>query len=197
MNEKEVNKKVKKWLEKQGYSYKGVLTHGDVPVPGTGGKVKLDAHGVRLINEKGDVVEFEEGKGYDGNSDTKDCHYESVWVEAKGDVGMSDLIEAFGRVCYAVWHGNGLGVVAVPKKQFEMMVDEKEFFAKMAELTVGKGKIEIMNAEIEKILYYENLKKWGEEGRSIEEVQQQQQQPIKPPEGEATSEEAEGDKEVA
>ncbi len=155
MNEKEVNKKVKAWLEKQGYSYKGVLKDGDVPIANGKRDVLLDAHGVRLINEKGDVVEFEEGKGYDGNSDTKDCYYESVWVEAKGDVGMSDLIEAFGRVCYAVWHGNGLGIVAVPKKQFEMMMDEKEFFAKIAEVTVGKGKIGVMDAEIEKVIDYE------------------------------------------
>lgn len=126
-----------------------------MPVANGKRDVKIDAHGVRLINGKKEIVTFEEGKGYDGNNDTKDYHFESVWIEAKGDVGMSDLIEAFGRVCYAVWHSNGLGIVAVPKNQFEMMMDEKEFFAKMAEATVGKGKIGVMDVEIEKVIYYE------------------------------------------
>jgi|GEM_PF-2525497 len=147
MKEKEVNEKVKVWLEKQNYSYKGVLKGGDVPIANGKRDVKLDAHGVRLINDKNKIVNFEEGKGYDGNSNTKDYQFESIWIEAKGDVGMSDLIEAFGRVCYAVWHSRGFGLVAVPEKQFEMMVEEKDFFAQIAKVVIGKGAAGVMNVE--------------------------------------------------
>ena len=152
MKEKEVNEKVKEWLEKQDYSYKGVLKGGDVPIANGKRDVKLDAHGVRLINDKNKIVPFEEGKGYDKSNNTDDYSFESIWIEAKGDVGMSDLIEAFGRVCYAVWHSRGLGLVAVPEKQFEMMVDEKEFFAQMAKVTVGKGGVGILNVETNTVI---------------------------------------------
>ena len=152
MKEKEVNEKVKAWLEKQNYSYKGVLKGGDVPIANGKRDVKLDAHGVRLINDKKGIVPFEEGKGYDGNSNTKDYQFESIWIEAKGDVGMSDLIEAFGRVCYAIWHSKGLGLVAVPKKQFEMMREEKDFFMQMAKVTVGNGVVGVMDTETNKII---------------------------------------------
>jgi len=153
MKEKEVNEKVKVWLEKQNYSYKGVLKGGDVPIANGKRDVKLDAHGVRLINNKNKIVPFDEDKGYDKNNNTKDYQFESIWIEAKGDVGMSDLIEAFGRVCYAVWHSRGLGLVAVPEKQFEMMIDEKDFFMKMAEVTVGKGGVEILNVETNTVIW--------------------------------------------
>lgn len=152
MKEKEVNGKVKAWLEEQGYSYKGVLKGGDVPIANGKRDVKLDAHGVRLINDKNKIVPFGENKGYDRNNNTKDYQFESIWIEAKGDVGMSDLIEAFGRVCYAVWHSRGLGIVAVPEKQFEMIAEEKDFFMVMAKVTVGKGIIGVMNVETNTVI---------------------------------------------
>jgi len=153
MKETEVNEKVKLWLEEQGYSYKGVLKGGDVPIANGKRDVKIDAHGVRLINDKKEIVRFEEDKGYDGNNNTKDYRFESIWIEAKGDVGMSDLIEAFGRVCYAVWHSRGLGLVAVPGKQFEMMIEEKDFFMQMTKVTVGRGSAGLMNVETKKVIF--------------------------------------------
>ena len=129
MKEKEVNEKVKTWLEEQNYSYKGVLKGGDVPVANGKRDVKLDTHGVRLIYQ-----------------------FESIWIETKGDVSMPDLIEAFGRVCYAVWHSRGLGLVAVPEKQFEMMMEEKDFFMQMAKATIGKGSVGILNVETNTVI---------------------------------------------
>lgn len=154
MKETEVNEKVKVWLEERNYSYKGVLKGGDVPIANGKRDVKLDAHGVRLIGDKKDIVPFAESNGYDRNSNTKDYHFESVWIEAKGDVGMSDLIEAFGRVCYAIWHSKGLGLVAVPEKQFEMIIDEKDFFIQMAKVTVGRGSTGLMNVETKEIFIF-------------------------------------------
>ena len=56
------------------------------------------------------------------------------------------------KICYAVWHSRGLGIVAVPEKQFEMIAEEKDFFMVMAKVTVGKGIIGVMNVETNTVI---------------------------------------------
>lgn len=152
MKEEEVNKRVKVWLEERGYTYKGVLKNGDVPVPDGKRDVLIDAHGIQLVNKKGDVLEFEEGKGYKGDDNTKDYRYETIWVEGKGEnANFSELLEGFVRTLYAVWHGKGIGLLAVPSDKFELLMEEKEFLEHLSEVTVGKGCAGLMNVETNEI----------------------------------------------
>jgi hypothetical protein len=44
-------------------------------------------------------------------------------VEAKGsDCGMSQLLEGFVRVAYACWCGGGKGLLAIPDKEFGILM---------------------------------------------------------------------------
>lgn len=155
MKEEEVNKRVKTWLEEQGYTYKGVLKNGDVAVPDGKRDVLIDAQGVRLIDNEGKVAKFEEGKGYKNSGDIKDCQFETCWVEGKGEnANFSELLEGFIRTLYAVWHSKGLGLLAVPADKFELLMEERAFLAHLSEVTVGKGCAGILNAETEDLVIF-------------------------------------------
>ena len=115
MTENEINEKVKEWLTRNGYSYKGVLNsapdkkadstgYGQVPVPDGTRSVLLDHQGVN------------------------DREHSLIWIEAKGSkVGMSMLLQGFARVSYACYHGAGRGLLACPTTEFEMMFAQKNF----------------------------------------------------------------------
>jgi hypothetical protein len=143
MKEEEVNKRVEEWLTENGYSYKGVMKSGDVPVPdGKGRNILIDAQGSKLVNEKGEVVSPLDERFYE----TEELNYKICWIEGKGsNANFSELLEGFIRVLYAVWHGGGLGLLAVPNEQYEKLMEEKEFLEKIAKVAIGRGRIGIMN----------------------------------------------------
>ncbi len=143
MTEDQVNIACRKWLEGQGFKYKGVLNsfangkrgrnkfngddepYGQVPVPDgseRGRAVLLDHQGV------------------------KDRPIELIWIEAKGsDVNFSTLLEGFIRMAYAVYYGGGKGLLAIPDKEYKEVVIRQEFLSKVsraAERTLG-----VLNAE--------------------------------------------------
>ncbi len=143
MTEDQVNIVCRKWLEGQGFKYKGVLNsapngkhrnvnscgngeaYGQVPVPDgsdTGRAVLLDHQGV------------------------KDRPIDLIWIEAKGsNTKFSILLEGFIRMAYAVYYGGGTGLLAIPDKEYKEAMLRREFLAKVsraAERTLG-----ILNAE--------------------------------------------------
>lgn len=155
MKEEEVNERVKAWLEKQEYSYKGVLKNGDVAVPDGKRDVLIDAQGVRLIDKEGKVAKFDEGKGYKSWGSINDYLFETIWVEGKGEnANFSELLEGFVRTLYAVWYGRGTGLLAVPSDKYELLMEEKEFLTNLSQVVVGKGSMGVMDVERERTFIF-------------------------------------------
>lgn len=125
MREFDVNKKVQRWAVANGYTYKGVLQNGEVPVPtALGNDVKIDAQLEKAPNER-------------------------IWIEGKGDVGMSALIQGLGRLAFAVYYGGGKGLLAIDQKRTERLLNYGEFLR-----WFGEGvKIGIFNVEDDEIIW--------------------------------------------
>lgn len=119
MTENEVNQKVKEWLTKQRYQYKGILSSGDVPVPDGNRRVLIDHQGFR----KEDL--------------------DLIWVEAKGSgTNFSELLAGFAKLLYAVYHGGGRGYLAVPSEEYEIIMEQKDFFD-----SISKGRVSALKIE--------------------------------------------------
>ena len=125
MNEDEVNLKCREWIEKRGYKYKGILNKGlgQVPIPTGERTVLIDHQGIN------------------------DRERDLVWIEAKGDVNLSQLLEGFIRVTYAVYEGGGTGYLAVPRTEFELLVERLPFLRAVALSVNGKGMMGILDVE--------------------------------------------------
>lgn len=126
MSENEVNLKVKEWLEKQGYHYKGILNKGkgQVAIPDGNRQVLLDHQGI------------------------KDSPIDLVWVEAKGSgVNFSGLLEGFIRTVYAIYHGGGDGFLATPHAEYQKLLEQKDFLEAVALAVNGKGTMGLLDVE--------------------------------------------------
>ncbi|MCL4518347.1 MAG: hypothetical protein M1587_04035 [Thaumarchaeota archaeon] len=53
---------------------------------------------------------------------------EILWVECKGDVNLSELIEGFARLEFALFFSGGKGLFVAPEKQIELMQEFEDFF---------------------------------------------------------------------
>jgi len=107
MNEDEVKKLTKKWLEKQGFK-----VHSEVAV-GESREVILDFYGFK-----------------DGSPP------KIIWVECKGDENLSELLEGFIRTEFAVYDRGGLGILSIPHKATKKLIKYKDFL-KQAENIIG------------------------------------------------------------
>jgi hypothetical protein len=113
LKEEEVVQKAIKWAEANGYTYIGKgkpnqnSPGSDIPVPGSEREVLID------------------GKA------EKDS--ERLWIEAKGDVGLSQIIEAVGRLLFAVFYGGGKAILAVDKERAEKTLKYRDFFKWLTE----------------------------------------------------------------
>lgn len=126
MTEDEVNLKVKEWLEKQGYHYKGILNKGkgQVSIPDGNRQVLLDHQGV------------------------KDSPIDLVWIEAKGSgVNFSELLEGFIRTVYGIHRGGGNGYLAIPHAEYERLLEQKDFLEAVATTVNGKGTMGLLDVE--------------------------------------------------
>lgn len=135
MKEDEVKRKVEEVLEGEDFR---VLK--EVPV-NEERDVILDFIGEKVGTQKS-VLEYRDGH-YISDEKTEDTGIARWWVECKGDVGMSMLLEGFIRTVYSVWHGGGLGTLALPEKQFERLKRDEEFLSMVAKTVLGRGKIQI------------------------------------------------------
>lgn len=123
MTEAQVNQSCKKWIEQQGFKYKGILNKGQVPVPDGIGSVWIDHQGC------------------------KDNPPDILWVEAKGSVEFSQLLQGFIRVAYAVWWGGGRGLIAAPRKEANLLRDQSKFLSIVGKAIAGEGSLGVFNAE--------------------------------------------------
>jgi len=99
MEEPEVSQLTRRWLEKHLYKVKP-----EVGVSGTEREVILDYFGYREKEEP-----------------------EILWIECKGDVSLSQLLEGFIRTEFAVYYGGGHGILACPTKAIEKLMNHRDF----------------------------------------------------------------------
>ena len=113
MDEDQVKLLTQRWLKKRGYEVKQ-----EVGVGGIEREVILDFYGYREVNEP-----------------------EILWVECKGDQNLSELLEGFIRVEFAVHYGGGTGVLAIPTEAATKIFKYGDF------LKQATGIIEILDVE--------------------------------------------------
>lgn len=134
MTEDEVNICCREWLEKHGYQYKGILNVGlgQVPVPDGSRSVLIDHQGFR--------------------DDIPDL----IWIEAKGGgCSLSELLEGFIRVGYAVWHGAGRGLLVAPSKEIATLTNQRDFLASVSASLIGKGMIGLLDVQSGKATWFQ------------------------------------------
>jgi len=100
----------------QYFSEKGYKIHREVAVGGTDREVIIDYWLFKEPNE-------------------------NVWVECKGNQGISDLLEGFIRLEFAIFYGGGKGFLAVPNEAFCKLEKYKDF------LKQADGVIKLLNVE--------------------------------------------------
>jgi hypothetical protein len=108
MDEPKVKAAARAWLEAQGFKVKP-----EPAVPDTDREVILDFFAWRA----GDPPEI-------------------VWVECKGDVNLSDLIEGFARTEFACHMGGGRGILAAPQEQVAQMLKYSGFFSQAPHVSI-------------------------------------------------------------
>ena len=101
MDENEVKKRTKEWLEKKGYTVKS-----EVGVPGTNREVIMDYYAYR----------------------EREGEPEILWVECKGDCNLSYLLEGFVRLEFTLWLGGGIGILAIPHEAKQKLLKHEKFF---------------------------------------------------------------------
>lgn len=142
MKEDEVKAKGKEILEEKGYR---VLT--EVLTLSGNRDVILDLRGERVHTTLGDFVKYEEGHYKSEGEKTEELEFDMIWVECKGDVGISEALEGFIRTVWAVWYGGGQGILAIPNNTFQRLQDYVDFFEQNAKVVIGKGKMSLLNVE--------------------------------------------------
>lgn len=60
-----------------------------------------------------------------------------IWIECKGDVGFSDVLEGLVRTAFANYINGGQGMLSLPRKQYLMMKKHRDFLK-------CEGKIEVI-----------------------------------------------------
>lgn len=144
----------KKWIDMLGYTeYKGVCNKNktyaivydktnemplgkDVPVPHEifTNMIQIDHQAEKIVNNQ----------------------RERRWIEDKGNIGMSKILEGFIRVCFAVYYGGGDGLLSLPSERYEMVIQETEFFSSLvSSLKSNKeiGKIGLLDSKKNKITW--------------------------------------------
>lgn len=162
MTENDVNLACKQWLEAKGFKYKGILKSKAMKAKSTSDQpTELES---KLQNTKHATVSIAKSSGFgqvpvpDGSRSVLIDHAgisdryppDLLWIEAKGSgLSLSELLEGFIRVAYAVWHGGGRGLLAAPSKEIETLSNQSEFLAAVSDALVGKGQLGLLDIEKE------------------------------------------------
>jgi len=151
MTENEVNLAVRAWLTRNGYKYKGVLnskndtqrlfkeTRVDQSQPNQpNNSIANQVFGQVPLPCRERLILID----HTGHNDrTKDL----IWVEAKGEVGMSQLLEGFIRVVCACYWGGGSGLLAIPSIECDQMLEQQDFLRRVG--ASCERKVGILDAE--------------------------------------------------
>ena len=115
MEESQVSEIVKRHFSQQGYKI-----HPEVPVGGINREIILDFYCYKDTNPPS-----------------------ILWVECKGDVGTSQLLEGFIRLELAIFYGGGKGVLAIPNYAYHKLMKHRDFLRQAEEV------IRVLNVEKE------------------------------------------------
>lgn len=99
MEEPEASTLTRRWLEEKGYKLKA-----EVGIPHTEREVVLDYHAYRDNPEP-----------------------EILWIEVKGNVSISQLLEGYIRTEMAVFYGGGKGILAAPHEATQKLLKYRNF----------------------------------------------------------------------
>ena len=121
MEEKEVKGITKQYFEKQGYKV--------TKEPKVSEEVRLDLYAFKYV---------ERGQGTIGNK-TK-VRPDVIWIECKGDVGFSTVLEGLIRTAFATYVNGGRGILTLPRKQYLIMEKYRDFLN-------CKGNLEVLCVE--------------------------------------------------
>ena len=116
MQEKEVKERTKQYLCKDGYKV--------TDEPRVSEEVRLDLYAFKYTDKK-------------QNPDV-------IWIECKGNVCFSGVLEGFVRTAFAIYINGGQGMLSLPRKQYLLMKKYKDFMdcEKELEVICVEGKIE-------------------------------------------------------
>lgn len=118
MREKEVKKLAKEWLKAQGYK---VRPEPPAPANNNERELALDFYAYRRTEP------------------------EVLWIEAKGDVNLSQLLGGFIRTELCVYYGGGLGLLALSTSSRRKLMKYEDFLKQSGEtialLDVQEGKV--------------------------------------------------------
>ena len=96
-------------------------------------KASLEANGFKVKREVA-VVDSGRNVILDFYAFKDDNPPQIIWVECKGDVNLSELIEGFARLEFALFYGGGKGIFVAPKRQIELMQEFGEYFNQVAHI---------------------------------------------------------------
>lgn len=125
MEEKEVKEQTKKYLEERDYKV--------TEEPKVSEEVRLDLFAFKYV-----------GKGQRILTNKTKTRPDALWIECKGDVGFSAVLEGLVRTAFAIYINGGQGMLSLPMKQYLLMRKYKNFMDCKKELEVicVEGKIE-------------------------------------------------------
>lgn len=135
MNEGEVKELAKKWLEKQGFKVREEVAIGE------NREVVLDFFS---YSDASHQLILHQPLFPHATSGQIAPHPIILWVECKGDENLSQLLEGFIRVEFAIFDRGGLGILAIPHNATEKLLKYKNFLKNNA--------IALLNVESNQIL---------------------------------------------
>lgn len=158
MTEDEVNLKVKEWLLRHSYHYKGILNTREV----ASNQRRLKQYTQSQYTRTTELI-ISKSQGYgqvpvplpDGSRSILIDHQgfrddipDLLWVEAKGGGdNLSELLEGFIRLCVAIYWGGGNGFLAVPHAEYERLLEQKDFLRAVAHSVNDKGQMGLIDIE--------------------------------------------------
>ncbi|MDE2439207.1 MAG: hypothetical protein KGN01_07510 [Patescibacteria group bacterium] len=124
--EDKVKFKISEELRELGYQVKA-----EVPVVDSGRNVILDffafSHTGQSRARKSSNMNIQEPTYSQAQGEPSPP--DKIWVECKGDVNLSELIEGFARLDFALFYSGGRGIFAAPQEQIKLMKDFETYFS--------------------------------------------------------------------
>jgi hypothetical protein len=136
MDEKEVKRRTEQWLKNQGFKVKREVAVAEDR------ELIMDFYAYCDGDASFLTTSFLAPSPPTGSFLTRPT---ILWVECKGDQNLSELLEGFIRLELAVYLGGGLGILAVPNKATQKLLNYKDF------LRQAENVIAILNVESSKL----------------------------------------------
>ena len=120
-----MKEKTRQYFEDKGYR----VTNE----PKVSEEVRLDLYAFKYANKKQNLL-----------GDKERIKPDVIWIECKGDIGFSAVLEGLIRTAFATYVNGGYGMLSLPRKQYLLMRKYKNFMncEKKLEVICVEGRIE-------------------------------------------------------